>query len=116
MELQLIRLVQDSGFRRPLTADDPAAPGISSLPLAVKLADRPTILRQDGPRRNVAASGRVRSLLRGYSKTSADPALPRRLMTLLLHRLSDLGAQRRIEGWHHKAADFYELERLLWPI
>jgi hygromycin-B 7''-O-kinase len=63
--------------------------------------------------------GRVRSLLRGfgYSKASADPALPRRLMTLLLlHRFSNLAGQIRIEGWQQKAADLYELERLLWPI
>jgi hygromycin-B 7''-O-kinase len=63
--------------------------------------------------------GRVRSLLRGfgYSKSSADPALPRRLMTLLLlHRFSNLAGQIRIEGWQQKAADLRELERLLWPI
>jgi hygromycin-B 7''-O-kinase len=63
--------------------------------------------------------GRVRSLLRGfgYSKASADPALARRLMTLLLrHRFSNLAVQIRIEGWQQRTADFYELERLLWPI
>jgi hygromycin-B 7''-O-kinase len=62
--------------------------------------------------------GRVRGLLQGfgYSKAGADPALPRRLMTLLLlHRFSNL-AGIRIEGWQQKAADLYELERLLWPI
>jgi hygromycin-B 7''-O-kinase len=62
--------------------------------------------------------GRVRSLLRGfgYSEANTDPALPRRLMTLLLlHRFSNL-AEIRIEGWQQKAADLYELERLLWPI
>jgi hygromycin-B 7''-O-kinase len=63
--------------------------------------------------------GRVRGLLRGfgYSKASAVPALPRRLMTLLLlHRFSNLVEQIRIEGWQQKTADLYELERLLWPI
>jgi hygromycin-B 7''-O-kinase len=63
--------------------------------------------------------GRVRSLLRGfgYSKANADPALPRRLMTLLLlHRFSNLAGQIRIEDWQQKAADLRELERLLWPI
>jgi hygromycin-B 7''-O-kinase len=63
--------------------------------------------------------GRVRSLLKGYgySVASADPALPRRLMTLLLlHRFSNLAGQIRIEGWQQKTADLYELERLLWPI
>jgi hygromycin-B 7''-O-kinase len=63
--------------------------------------------------------GRVRSLLRGfgYSKASADPALPRRLMTLLLlHRFSNLAGQIRIQGWQEKTADLFELERLLWPI
>jgi hygromycin-B 7''-O-kinase len=63
--------------------------------------------------------GRVRSLLRGfgYSNASADPALRRRLMTLLLlHRFSNLAVQIRIEGWQQKAADLNELERLLWPI
>jgi hygromycin-B 7''-O-kinase len=63
--------------------------------------------------------GRVRSLLRGFghSETSLNPALPRRLMALLLlHRFSNLTVQIRIEGWQQKAADFYELERLLWPI
>jgi hygromycin-B 7''-O-kinase len=62
---------------------------------------------------------RVRSLLRGfgYTKTNMDAALPRRLMALLLlHRFSNLAGQIRIEGWQQKAADFYELERLLWPI
>jgi hygromycin-B 7''-O-kinase len=63
--------------------------------------------------------GRVRSLLRGFgrSEVNLDPALPRRLMALLLlHRFSNLAVQIRIEGWQQKAADFYELERLLWPI
>jgi hygromycin-B 7''-O-kinase len=63
--------------------------------------------------------GRVRSLLRGfgYSEANPDPALPRRLMALLLlHRFSNLQVQIRIDGWQQKAADFYELERLLWPI
>jgi hygromycin-B 7''-O-kinase len=63
--------------------------------------------------------GRVRSLLRGfgYSETNMDPALPRRLMALLLlHRFSNLTRQICIEGWQQKAADLYELERLLWPI
>jgi hygromycin-B 7''-O-kinase len=63
--------------------------------------------------------GRVRSLLRGFGRSEAnlDPALPRRLMALLLlHRFSNLTVQIRIEGWQQKAADFYELERLLWPI
>jgi hygromycin-B 7''-O-kinase len=63
--------------------------------------------------------GRLRSLLRGfgYPKAGADPALPRRLMTLLLlHRFSNLAGQIRIEGWQQKTADLYELERLLWPI
>jgi hygromycin-B 7''-O-kinase len=63
--------------------------------------------------------GRVRSLLRGfgYSEASADPWLPRRLMTLLLlHRFSNLAGQIRIEDWQQKAADLRELERLLWPI
>jgi hygromycin-B 7''-O-kinase len=63
--------------------------------------------------------GRVRSLLwgYGYSKASADPALPRRLMTLLLlHRFSNLAGQIRIEGWQQKTADLFELERLLWPV
>ena len=74
-----------------------------------------------GPSTFAAAGmpGRVRSLLRGYgySEAGADAALPRRLMTLLLlHRFSNLAAQIRIEGWQQKAADLYELERLLWPI
>jgi len=63
--------------------------------------------------------GRIRSLLRGFGRSEAnlDPALPRRLMALLLlHRFSNLTVQIRIEGWQQKAADFYELERLLWPI
>jgi hygromycin-B 7''-O-kinase len=63
--------------------------------------------------------GRVRSLLwgYGYSKASADPALPRRLMKLLLlHRFSNLAGQIRIEGWQQKTADLFELERLLWPV
>jgi hygromycin-B 7''-O-kinase len=63
--------------------------------------------------------GRVRSLLRGFGHSEAklDSALPRRLMALLLlHRFSNLLVQIRIEGWQQKAADFYELERLLWPI
>jgi hygromycin-B 7''-O-kinase len=63
--------------------------------------------------------GRVRSLLRGFGRSEAnlDPALPRRLMALLLlHRFSNLAVQIRIEGRQQKAADFYELERLLWPI
>jgi hygromycin-B 7''-O-kinase len=61
--------------------------------------------------------GRIRSLLRGFGYSKANtPALPRRLMTLLLlHRFSNL-ALIRIEGWQQKAADLYELERLLWPI
>jgi hygromycin-B 7''-O-kinase len=63
--------------------------------------------------------GRVCSLLRGfgYSEANTDPALPRRLMALLLlHRYSNLTGQIRIEGWQQKAADLYELERLLWPV
>lgn len=63
--------------------------------------------------------GRVRSLLRGfgYTKANTDPALPRRLMTLLLlHRFSNLTTQICIEDWQEKAADLYQLERLLWPI
>ena len=63
--------------------------------------------------------GRVRSLLRGfgYSETNTDAALPRRLMALLLlHRYSNLEVQICIDGWQRKAADLYELERLLWPI
>jgi hygromycin-B 7''-O-kinase len=62
---------------------------------------------------------RVRSLMSGfgYSDANLDPALHRRLMALLLlHRFSNLEEQIRIEGWQQKAADFYELERLLWPI
>jgi hygromycin-B 7''-O-kinase len=74
-----------------------------------------------GPSTFTAAGmpGGVRSLLRGfgYPKASADPALRRRLMTLLLlHRFSNLAVQIRIEGWQQKAADLNELERLLWPI
>jgi hypothetical protein len=74
-----------------------------------------------GPSTFAAAGmpGRVRSLLRGYgySEVGADVALPRRLMTLLLlHRFSNLAVQICIEGWQQKAADLYELERLLWPI
>jgi hygromycin-B 7''-O-kinase len=74
-----------------------------------------------GPSTFAAAGrpGRVRSLLRGYgySEAGVDAALPRRLMTLLLlHRFSNLAVQIRIEGWQQKAADLYELERLLWPI
>jgi len=64
-------------------------------------------------------AGRVRSFLRGfgYSKSSADPAMRRRLRTLLLlHRFNNLARQIRIEGWQQKAADLYELERSLWPI
>jgi hygromycin-B 7''-O-kinase len=63
--------------------------------------------------------GRVRSLLRGfgYSEANTDPALPRRLMALLLlHRFSNLTTQICIEDWQQKAADLYQLERLLWPI
>ena len=62
---------------------------------------------------------RVRSLLRGfgYSKANIDPALPRRLMTLLmLHRFSNLARQICIADWQQKAANLCELERLLWPI
>jgi hygromycin-B 7''-O-kinase len=48
---------------------------------------------------------------------SADPAMRRRLRTLLLlHRFNNLARQIRIEGWQQKAADLYELERSLWPI
>jgi hygromycin-B 7''-O-kinase len=68
----------------------------------------------------VGMPGRMRSLLRGFGYPNAsadDPALRRRLMTLLLlHRFSNLAGQIRIEGWQQKAADLYELERLLWPI
>lgn len=63
--------------------------------------------------------GRVRSLLKGfgYSAAHIDPALPRRLMVLLLlHRFSNLRLQICIEDWEQKAANLYELERLLWPI
>lgn len=63
--------------------------------------------------------GRVRSLFRGfgYSETSADPTLSRRLMALLLlHRHSNLTLQICIENWEQKAANLYELERLLWPV
>lgn len=63
--------------------------------------------------------GRVRSLLRGfgYSEAKLNAVLPRRLMTLLLlHRFSNLAVQICIEAWQQKAADLYELERLLWPI
>ncbi len=62
---------------------------------------------------------RVHCLLRGFGYTRADitPALTRRLMTLgLLHRASDLNRQICIENWQQKAADLFELERLLWPI
>jgi hygromycin-B 7''-O-kinase len=74
-----------------------------------------------GPSTFAAAgrAGRVRSLLRGfgYSEANLDGVLPRRLMALLLlHRFSNLEVQIRIEGWQQKAADLYELERLLWPI
>jgi hygromycin-B 7''-O-kinase len=63
--------------------------------------------------------GRVRSLLRGfgYSEANMDAALPRRLMALLLlHRFSNLTRQICIENWQQKAANLYQLERLLWPI
>jgi hygromycin-B 7''-O-kinase len=63
--------------------------------------------------------GRVQSLFRGfgYSQASADPMLSRRLMALLLlHRHSNLTLQIGIEDWEQKAANLYELERLLWPI
>jgi hygromycin-B 7''-O-kinase len=63
--------------------------------------------------------GRVQSLFRGfgYSEASADPTLSRRLMALLLlHRHSNLTLQICIEDWEQKAANLYELERLLWPI
>jgi hygromycin-B 7''-O-kinase len=74
-----------------------------------------------GPSTFAAAGvpGRVRSLLRGFghSEANLDAALPRRLMALLLlHRFSNLALQICIEGWQQKATDFYELERLLWPI
>jgi hygromycin-B 7''-O-kinase len=61
---------------------------------------------------------RLRSLLAGFGYSRADitPVLTRRLMTLaLLHRFSDLNRQICIEGWQQKAADLFELERLLWP-
>jgi hygromycin-B 7''-O-kinase len=63
--------------------------------------------------------GRIRSLLRGFGHSEArtDPQLSRCLMALLLlHRFSNPAVQIRIEGWQEKAADLYELERLLWPI
>jgi hygromycin-B 7''-O-kinase len=63
--------------------------------------------------------GRVRSLLRGfgYSAAKIDPALPRRLMILLLlHRCSNLTVQIGMADWQRKAADLNALERLLWPI
>jgi hygromycin-B 7''-O-kinase len=53
----------------------------------------------------------------GYSEANLDAASPRRLMALLLlHRFRNLAVQIRIEGWQQKAANLYELERLLWPI
>ena len=74
-----------------------------------------------GPSTFAAAGmpGRVRSLLGGfgYSTARADAGLRRRLMTLLLlHRFSNLAVQIRVEEWQQKAANLYELERLLWPI
>ena len=66
------------------------------------------------------AAGRaawVRSLFHGfgYSDSSLDRTLSRRMMALcLLHRHSDPLRQFRIEGWQ-KAKDLYELERVLWP-
>jgi hygromycin-B 7''-O-kinase len=74
-----------------------------------------------GPSTFMAAGrpGRVRGLLRGFghSQATMDPALPRRLMTLLLlHRFSYLEGQIRIEGWQQKTADLYDVERLLWPV
>jgi hygromycin-B 7''-O-kinase len=66
------------------------------------------------------AAGRaawVRSLFHGfgYSDSSLDRSLSRRMMALcLLHRHSDSLRQFRIEGWQ-KADDLYELERVLWP-
>jgi hygromycin-B 7''-O-kinase len=62
---------------------------------------------------------RVRRFLGGFGYSQADitPELTRRLMALaLLHRFSDLNRQICIQGWHQKAGNLFELERLLWPI
>jgi hygromycin-B 7''-O-kinase len=62
---------------------------------------------------------RVRSLFAGfgYANANIDPALKRRLMTLLLlHRFSDPVRHICIEGWQQKAGDLFELQELLWPI
>jgi hygromycin-B 7''-O-kinase len=61
---------------------------------------------------------RVRSLFQGFGYSNADinPALKRRLMTLLLlHRASDPVRHICIEGWQQKAGDLLELQELLWP-
>lgn len=62
---------------------------------------------------------RVQRLLQGfgYTPTDIDPAMTRRLLTLmLLHRASNPMHSIRIEHWPDKAATLADLERLLWPV
>lgn len=62
--------------------------------------------------------GRVRSLFEGFGYSNADinPALKRRLMSLmLLHRASDPIRHICIEGWQQKAENLVELQELIWP-
>jgi hygromycin-B 7''-O-kinase len=63
-------------------------------------------------------AGRVRSLMEGYGVPlrDAEPAMYRRLLTLMiLHRASDL-RNVDIDGWEDRIGKLTDLEDVIWPL